>query len=192
MSTNAITNALLYKKIDGVEVPVYYQTLVECVKILEEGGEVSLATKLADMVAAINKKASTSDLTSAVTEAVAKLVDGAPEELDTLKELAELASSNKDLMTALNTSITGKVDKEEGKSLVADSVITIVSKITNAKITAWDAAQANVMESITHNGTKLDIDENKNVNLTTTKMTMGSSFPADMKNGDFHILTPAT
>lgn len=186
------SDALLHKKIDGVEVPVYYQTLVECVKILEDGGETTLAAKLEEMITAINSKASATDLTTAVTEAVANLVDGAPEELDTLKELAELASSNKDLMTALNSAITNKVDKENGKSLVDDTLIAIISKIDNDKIAAWNAAQANSVESITQNGKKLDIDENKNINITTTKMTMGTSFPEDMQDGDFHILIPTS
>lgn len=49
------------------------------------------------------------------------LVDGAPEAMDTLKELADAIAANKGIMDALNAAIGNKVDKEAGKSLVSDT-----------------------------------------------------------------------
>lgn len=191
-TTNYIQDALLHKKIDGVEVPVYYQTLVECVKILEDGGEITLAAKLEAIITSLNSKASSTDLSTAVTQAIADLVGGAPEELDTLKELADLASSNKSLMEALNDAITSKVDAVEGKTLISESLLSILSTISNEKMEAWSKGEANKLEGITVNGASVDIDENKVANISTTKMTMGTAFPTDMKDGDFHILIPST
>lgn len=190
--TTAVTDALLYKLVDGKLTPVYYQTLVECVKILEDGGETTLAAKLEAIISTLNTKASTTDLSTAVTEAVAALVDGAPEELDTLKELAELAKSNSDLMTALNSAISSKVDKVDGETLIPETLLAILSPIDAQRLAKWDSYQTNVLEGVQLNGEELAIDENKKVNIVTSRTTMGTSFPSDMNEGDFHILIPET
>lgn len=63
---------------------------------------------------------------------VNSLVNGAPEAMDTLKELADAIEENKDIMDALNSAISNKVDKAAGKSLVSDA-----EKATwNAKLSA--------------------------------------------------------
>lgn len=49
------------------------------------------------------------------------LVNGAPEAMDTLKELADAIEENKDIMDALNSAIGNKVDKAAGKDLVSDA-----------------------------------------------------------------------
>lgn len=49
------------------------------------------------------------------------LVNGAPEAMDTLSELAAAIAANGDIMTALQEAIGNKVDKEAGKSLVSDA-----------------------------------------------------------------------
>lgn len=46
-----------------------------------------------------------------------ELINGAPEAMDTLKELADAISANSDIMTALQSAIGGKVDKVSGKGL---------------------------------------------------------------------------
>lgn len=63
---------------------------------------------------------------------VNSLVNGAPEAMDTLKELADAIEENSDIMTALQEAIGNKVDKVAGKSLVSDT-----EKATwNAKLSA--------------------------------------------------------
>lgn len=52
-----------------------------------------------------------------VDKKVAKLVNSAPETLDTLGELAQVLKENNTVVEALNSSITNKVDKVEGKQL---------------------------------------------------------------------------
>lgn len=55
---------------------------------------------------------------------ISELVNGAPEAMDTLKELADAISSNSDLMTALNAAIGNKVDKVTGKQLSTEDFTT--------------------------------------------------------------------
>ena len=55
--------------------------------------------------------------TAFVKSVVNELINGAPETLDTLKELADAIEDNKDVVDALNDAINKKVDKEDGKGL---------------------------------------------------------------------------
>lgn len=54
---------------------------------------------------------------SDIDAAIANLIDGAPDALDTLSELADAIKNNKDIVDALNDAIANKVDKVEGKGL---------------------------------------------------------------------------
>lgn len=64
------------------------------------------------------------DITGALSQAkgytdekIDSLVNGAPEAMDTLAELAEAIASNKEVMDALNAAIGNKVSKVDGKDL---------------------------------------------------------------------------
>lgn len=57
-------------------------------------------------------------------EKIDDLVNGAPEAMDTLSELAEVIASNEDIMSALNAAIGNKVDKVEGKGLSTEDYTT--------------------------------------------------------------------
>ena len=52
-----------------------------------------------------------------ITKKINDLINGAPQTLDTLKEIADEISENEDVVETLNAAIGGKVDKEEGKGL---------------------------------------------------------------------------
>lgn len=52
------------------------------------------------------------------------LVNGAPEAMDTLKELADAIAANDDIMTALQSAIGDKVDKVTGKGLSSEDYTT--------------------------------------------------------------------
>lgn len=73
----------------------------------------------------------TADTSAAVQDAkdytdekISGLVDGAPEAMDTLKELADAISANSDIMTALQSAIGDKVDKVTGKGLSSEDYTT--------------------------------------------------------------------
>lgn len=86
----------------GEVVDLMPETTAEQVKLNKNE---NLASKLAELIAALNLKITTENAIKLVKEEIAKIVDGAPETADTLNELAELYASNKDLIDALNTAI---------------------------------------------------------------------------------------
>ncbi|MGN0107134.1 MAG: hypothetical protein ACI4A5_05515, partial [Hominilimicola sp.] len=64
------------------------------------------------------------DITGVLTQAkgytdteINNLINGAPEAMDTLKELADAIEENSDLMEVLNAAIGNKVDKVDGMGL---------------------------------------------------------------------------
>ena len=100
-----------------------------------------------------------------VTDEIAKVVADAPESLDTLKEVSDWISSHESDASAMNSAIqtnksdiatlqTDKVDKETGKSLLADTDKanyddavskahthdnkSVLDGITSDKVTNWD------------------------------------------------------
>ena len=77
------------------------------------GGTKILVT--ADVAAAIEQAKTYTDTT--VDEKIKALIDNAPQELDTLKELADELQKNEGLMETLQAAIGNKVDKEDGKQL---------------------------------------------------------------------------
>lgn len=61
---------------------------------------------------------------SDVADAVADLVDSAPETLDTLNELAEALGDDPNFATTMTTALAGKVDKVSGKGLSTEDYTT--------------------------------------------------------------------
>lgn len=116
-------------------------------------------------------------------EEVAKVVDGAPESFDTLKEISTWISSHSDSAVTMDNSIkanTAAIEKLNGADTVAGSVAKAVKdgvtpvanrvtalegKVTDDKVAQWDAAQANKIESIKVGDTSLTIGEDKSVTL---------------------------
>lgn len=127
-----------------------------------------------------------------ITEKVSEIVADAPEDFDTLKEMSDWINNHEgsaaEMNTAINTNKTdianiqtilgGKVDKEEGKSLISDSEIARLANIENYDDTQiknsialnrttlgvqcknlfdWKNAVAARTNNITYNKTKSDI-----------------------------------
>ncbi|MDU2064716.1 MAG: hypothetical protein E6713_07710 [Sporomusaceae bacterium] len=67
--------------------------------------------------ALINTLITTDDAQKYTDQKIADLIGGAPEALDTLKELADKLSSEDDSLAAIITQLANKVDKVEGKGL---------------------------------------------------------------------------
>lgn len=104
--------------------------------------------------------------------------------VNTLKELIDYVAEHGSEVTAITNDLTDlkalmpkKVDAEEGKSLVSDTLI--------AKLEAIDeSAQANVIESITAGGTLLEI-VNKTIDIpvaSETKLGLVKSYVGDEYN----------
>lgn len=115
-------------------------------------------------------------------EEVAKIVDGAPESFDTLKEISSWISNHSDSAVKMDNSIkanaaaieklngadtvVGSVAKavKDGIAPVSARVTAIEGKVTDAKIAQWDKGQANVIESIKVNNVAQAVDS-KAVNI---------------------------
>lgn len=206
-------NAKFKAQVNGQLEEIFFATGTDNVVFLDNGVSKTLTTKLAEIIADVADVPSTSEMNTAVTAAVAALVDGAPESLDTLKELADEITSNDTAMELLNTAIGGKVDKVDGKSLVADTLIAILSNITStqitgwdtaatnshshsnktvldditsSKVTNWDTAEANVLEAVKVNGTAQTITD-KAVDLSVPVITVGTEAPDNMQAGDLFL-----
>lgn len=80
---------------------------------------------------------------------IAELVASAPEALDTLNELAAALGNDANFATTVTNSLAGKVDKEEGKSLVADEDIAKLATLENYDDTAIKG-RLDVLEAIDH------------------------------------------
>ena len=110
-------------------------------------------------------------VSSTVTTEIAKVVADAPEDLNTLKEMSDWIAGHENDASAMNSAIqtnksdivtlqTDKVDKETGKSLLADTDKanyddavskahthdnkSVLDGITSDKVTAWDTVNNKV------------------------------------------------
>ena len=116
-SDNAIQNKVVTEKFDSVEAKVNAnETTIQ-------SHTTALATLNGEGEGSVKKT---------VTDEIAKVVADAPESLDTLKEISDWISSHESDASAMNSAIqtnksdiatlqTDKVDKETGKSLLADT-----------------------------------------------------------------------
>ena len=69
-------------------------------------------------------------LITAIDERVSKIIDNAPEELDTLKELGAAFKQNKDGISAINTALSERYTKGEVDSLLTSTKSDLTQKIT--------------------------------------------------------------
>ena len=112
--------------------------------------------------------------TNYVDGKVADLVASAPETLDTLKELADALGNDADFATTITTSIGNKVDKEEGKSLVADTEIAKIHEHANKeeldKIQVGDKAKWDAKADANHNHDDVYLKEVPAEYITETEL----------------------
>lgn len=122
-------NAILRALIEGALVDLMVKTKVDNVYVDDT---TTLAAKLAEMIASLNAKATQTELAdglsarptiaemnAAISDAITDLIDGAPEALNTLKELADAIAENDDVMDALTSAIGNKADASTVNSLQA-------------------------------------------------------------------------
>ena len=165
LSTNDFTNELK-AKLDGVEAganktivdtalsaesanPVENKAIVAALAGKSDEGHVHAFADLTDKPTTLAGYGITDQLETAGAAAqalvdakaytdqeVAALVDGAPETMNTLKEVSDALKENEDVVTALNEAIGKKANAEEFNTHVADADI----HVTAEKQTAWNDA----------------------------------------------------
>lgn len=113
MATN-MKKAILKKQIEGVIYEVMLKTTAEMVTVDDAG--TTLAAKLIEL--------GQLPTNTYVDEKIAELVNGSPETLDTLNELAAALGSDPNFATTIATQMGNKVDKVEGKGLSTNDYTT--------------------------------------------------------------------
>lgn len=116
----SVKSAIMQAKISGVLTDIFVKTGVENVVLTDGNTEVTLSSKLAEIIAGLNERAKKTDVTTEISNAIDGLIGGAPSTYDTLKEIADYITQHEDVVTAINSAIGNKVDKVSGKGLSAN------------------------------------------------------------------------
>ena len=118
--------------------------------------------------------------TAFVKKLISNLVNGAPETLDTLKEIADALGENDDAVQALNAAIGNKVDKVSGKGLSTNDFTT---------------AEKNKLAGISDNANKYSLP------LATSSVRGGAkvgyaengkNYPVELSNEQMFVNVPWT
>ena len=116
-------------KINNAIVELLVKSGVENVYLTD--GTTTLASKLTEIVSSINtingeiaELPTSSDVSTAISNAIDALIDGAPATYDTLKEISDYIATHQSEYEAIVAAIAGKVDKVEGKGLSTEDYTT--------------------------------------------------------------------
>ena len=139
-----------------------------------EGDKILVTADVAGAVSAALEQAKTYT-DSTVTEKITALINNAPQELDTLKELADELQKNEGLMETLQAAIGNKVDKVEGKDL-SDENYTSEEK---TKLEGIAPNANNYTHPATHAATMIDEDTTHRFVTDTEKTTWNAKLGAD-------------
>lgn len=118
----AIKNIILQQVISGALVDLCPQTNV--LQVMTEDGSKTLATVLSEILTSIDTKQTAAQVQTTVDNAISALVDGAPDALNTLNELAAALQDDANFASTVTTELAKKVDKEEGKGLSTEDFTT--------------------------------------------------------------------
>lgn len=110
--------------------------------------------------------------TAYVKKLIANLVNGAPETLDTLKEIADALGENDDAVQALNAAIGNKVDKVAGKGLSTNDFTTAEKNKLSGIATGANKTTYTNNLSATVAGTALDAVQGKVLNDKGAQMSV--------------------
>ena len=110
------------------------KTLVEKLAEIQTGGQVDLSGYATEAY---------------VQQQLEALIGGAPEALDTLKELAAALGDNADFASTMTQQLAGKVDKAEGQRLITDEEAAKLAGLQNYDDAAL-AGRGAALEGINH------------------------------------------
>lgn len=113
----SVKNAIIKAKVSGVLTELMVRTNTENVVMTVDGVEVTLASKLAELLADVALKANATDVTQQISDAINGLIDGAPGTYDTLKEIADYISEHGEVVEGLNAAIGSKASQTDFNAL---------------------------------------------------------------------------
>ena len=153
MATN-MKKAVLKKQIEGIVYEVMLKTTAEMVTVDDAG--TTLAARLIEL--------GQLPTNTYVDEKIAALVNGSPEALDTLNELAAALGSDPNFATTIATQMGSKVDKVEGKGLSTNDYTT--EEKTKLAGIAEGANKTTIVNNLTTTaaGSALDAAQGKALN----------------------------
>ena len=144
-------------------------------------GDVTIATKTSELTNDSNFAT-----TTYVDTKVAGIVDSAPETLDTLNELSAALGNDPNFATTVANQIGAKVDKVNGKGLSTNDLTSALKSNYDTAYTHSQQAHSpanaekNIIISIKKNGTAINPDSSRSVNITVptkvSDLTNDSSF----------------
>ena len=198
MATN-MKKAILKKQIEGIVYEVMLKTTAEMVTVDDAG--TTLAAKLVEL--------GQLPTNTYVDEKIAALVNGSPEALDTLNELAAALGSDPNFATTIATQMGNKVDKVDGKGLSTNDYTTedknklagieegankttIANNLTTtAAGSALDAAQGKVLNEkiVAHTGdaTVHVTDEERAAWNASARIIAAETQPDDLTENDLFL-----
>lgn len=183
-------------KLNGVMGDLLAKTNGENVQVMYNGASKTLSAALAEILASVTNLPTAEGVDSKISAAISALVNGAPETADTLKELADLISSNSDAMELLNSAIGGKASASDLTAAIG-RISTLEGKahqhankevldgITEAKMSAWDGKADKTVASASANGLMSKEDKARLDGIRGVRF--GAEAPADMQDGELFV-----
>ena len=140
--------AILQALIEGAVCELLVKTGTDNVYLSD--GTTTLSAKLAEMITSLNQKATqnaletglaerptTEEMNTAISNAVAGLINGAPEALNTFKELADYIAEHEDVADALTAAVGSKADASVVAAIKA-TVDALGSLASKSKVSETD------------------------------------------------------
>lgn len=120
-------------------------------------------------------------------ERISQLINGAPEELDTLKEIADAFHDNGDVLEALNEAVTAKADQAELDTHTGNSLIHVTQTDKDHISTALShAASAHARADATKTAVS---DTNGNISINDAEITVYTHPLSGVTPGSYRQIT---
>lgn len=125
----ASKNIILRKKVEDQLIDLYIKTLASQVDAIYRSETKDLNSVLAAIAGEIDLKAAATDVDDLKKRLDTYFEGDLDASLDTLKELQDYLHNHEEAYQALVKIANGKVDAEEGKSLISDELITKITDL---------------------------------------------------------------
>ena len=163
-----VRNAILTALLEGAVVELMVKTKVDNVYIDDT---TTLAAKLAEIITSLNTKVTTEAMNSAISTAINNLIDGAPEIYNTLKEIADYISEHEDVVSAINTAVGNKADKDTVEAI--QTTVNALGSLSKKSVVTEDDLDSALKEKVNAASEGNHSHNNKTVldGITAAKMS---------------------